>query len=438
MASELLMKNTADRGEQMYQWASDLFPICRSITGDGVRKTLNYLQNLLPDLTIKSVASGTQVFDWQVPQEWNIKEAFIEDLSGNRVIDFKNHNLHILGYSTAIDQIMSFEELDQHLYSLPEQADAIPFITSYYKKRWGFCLKDKQRQTLRLHPEQQYRVKIDSSLEDGQLNYGELIIKGETEQEILLSTYVCHPSMANNELSGPIVAASLAQWIQNELSDRRYTYRILFLVETIGAITYLSQHLETMKRNTIAGFVLTCVGDNRCYSFVESRLGNTLADRIAKHVLAHHASNYKHFSFLERGSDERQYCSPGVDLPVCSICRSKYDEYPEYHTSLDDLSLISPEGLEGSFTAYQKCIEILEKNQFYHCTSICEPQLGKRGLYPNVSTKDSAMITRNIINLLAYSDGNHDLIMIADKLGVDASTLIPTLNQLLEHNILKV
>lgn len=431
------MSTNIKQGKEMHQWASDLFPICRSITGEGVRKTLRYLQDILPEINIYSVPTGTKAFDWTVPQEWNIKEAYVEDLDGNRIIDFKENNLHVVGYSTPIDQVMNFEQLDKYLYSLPEQPTAIPYITSYYKTRWGFCISDLQRQQLRLDTERLYRVKIDSTLEDGQLNYGELILKGETKEEILISTYICHPSMANNELSGPVVATSLARWIKG-LPNRRYTYRILFLVETIGAITYLSQHLEAMKANTIAGFVLTCVGDDRCYSFVESRLGNTLADRVAKHVLSYHAPDYRFYSFTERGSDERQYCSPGVDLPVCSICRSKYNEYPEYHTSMDDLNLISPQGLAGAFEAYQKCILILEKNNFYRCTTLCEPQLGKRGLYPNVSTKDSFMLTRNIINLLAYSDGNHDLMTIADKLETEAIELFPILDELLANDLLVV
>lgn len=244
--------------------------------------------------------------------------------------------------------------------------------------------------------------------------------------------------MGNNELSGPCVTAALAQWIQDELIDRNYTYRILFLVETIGSIIYLNKHYKTLKKNTDAGFVLTCVGDERAYSYVASRYGNTLADKVAKHVLKYHASDYLPYTYLSRGSDERQYCSPGIDLPVCSICRSKYGEYPEYHTSADNLSFISPNGLQGAFEAYKKCLTLLERNQYYECTVLCEPQLSKRGLYPSVSTKDTHSIVRNMMNLIAYADGTNDLIDIAEIINVNALDLRPILENMLKHGLLRV
>jgi aminopeptidase-like protein len=426
-------------GQQMYQWATDLFPICRSITGNGVRQTLNYLQKLLPNLQIYEVPSGTQAFDWTVPDEWNIKDAFICNEEGEKIVDFSKNNLHVVGYSEPVDCQMTFEELDKHLYSLPEQPTAIPYITSYYKRRWGFCLSENQRNELRQNPQAKYHIKIDSSFHPGSLTYGELIIPGSTKEEILLSTYICHPSMANNELSGPVVTAALAgggEYISKQNSNR-YTYRILFIPETIGSIVYLSKNWEYMKQHTIAGFVVACVGDNRTYSYIPSRLGNTLADKAALHILKHKVADFKQYSFLDRGSDERQYCSPEIDLPVCSICRSKYGEYPEYHTSLDNLDLISTEGLEGAYSVFQECIFLLEHNLKYKTKVLCEPQLGKRGLYPTLSTKESEKQVIDMMNLIAYADGKNDLIDIANIVGVSAINLIPIVEKLLEADLLE-
>jgi aminopeptidase-like protein len=421
-------------GEEMHQWATDLFPICRSITGNGVRQTLAYLRKLVPALTVHEVPSGTQAFDWTVPDEWNVRAAYIEDEGGRRIVDFARNNLHVVGYSEPVDRWMTLDELQPHLHSIPEQPEAIPYVTSYYTRRWGFCLSELQRDML---APGRYHAVVDTTLEPGSLTYGEVILPGSEEKEILLSTYVCHPSLANNELSGPVVTTALARWL-NSLRDRRFTYRILFIPETIGSIVYLSTHLAEMKKNTIAGFVVTCVGDDRHYSFLHSREGNTLADRAAQLVMRHHAPDYVEYSYLDRGSDERQYCSPGVDLPVVSIMRTKYSSYPEYHTSLDDLTLTTPSGLEGAFSALQQCVQLLEHNHVYVATTPCEPQLGKRGLYPTLSTRAAGYSVRSMTNVLAYSDGNRDLIAIALHVGLSGAEAISISEQLAEKGLLAV
>lgn len=395
--------------DEIYALARRLFPIHRSITGEGVRQTLRELQAILPELTLHEVPSGTEVFDWTVPDEWNVREAYVMDEAGRKVIDFRQNNLHVVAYSVPVDRVVELSELEAHLHSLPDQPEAIPYVTSYYERRWGFCMAHAERETL---TPGRYRVVIDSTLAPGSLTYGELLLPGREEKEILLSTYLCHPALANDNLSGVVVTAFLARWLREQV-DRRYTYRILFIPETIGAVTYLSRHLAHLKAHTVAGFVLTCVGDDRAYSFVPSRLGGTLADKVALHVLAHYAPDFVRYSFLQRGSDERQYCSPGVDLPVVSMPRSKYGAFPEYHTSLDDLSLVSARGLGGSYELHRRCLEALEHNYRYRTTTLGEPQLGRHGLFPTLSIKGSTHRVVDLLNVLVYCDGRHDLLDVA-------------------------
>lgn len=427
-------ENTNTLYDEMYALAEKVFPITRSLTGDGVRQTLGILREILPSLQLKEVPSGTEAFDWTVPKEWNVLDAYVEDERGRKVIDFKENNLHLVSYSIPVEKTVWLDELQEHLHSLPSQPEAIPYVTSYYKPYWGFCISENKRRQLKPG---RYNVVVRSTLEHGSLTYAELLLPGEESDEILVSTYVCHPSMANNEVSGPVVTTFLARWLQ-ALTDRRFTYRIIYIPETIGSIVYLSRHLGVIKDRTRAGFVVTCVGDDRAHSFMPSRNGQTLADRVALHVLKHNAPDFNHYSFLERGSDERQYCSPGVDLPVVSVMRSKYGEYPEYHTSLDDMSLISPEGLGGGYEMLKKCLTALEHNRTYRTTVLCEPQLGKRGLYPDVSKKGSANQTRNMMNIIAYCDGGSDLLDVADTIRLPIEQCLPIVGLLAQNELIEV
>lgn len=285
-------------GEEIYSLVKALFPICRSLTGDGVRRTLAMIQEKIPGMKIYEVPTGTVCYDWVIPKEWNVRDAYIIDPEGNKIVDFKENNLHLVGYSIPVDSLFTLEELQEHLHSLPDQPEAIPYITSYYKAYWGFCLSHHQRQTLK---KGNYRVKIDTELKNGSLSYGELIIPGQSSQEIFLSSYICHPSMANNELSGPCLLTYLARWIAS-LSERRYTYRIIFIPETIGSIMYISKHLDELKENVKAGFIVTCIGDERSYSYLPSRAGDTLSDKAALHALSHIDPNFKRYSYLNRGA----------------------------------------------------------------------------------------------------------------------------------------
>ena len=418
-------------GKSMYDLAVRLFPICRSITGDGFRQSLGIIREQVPEMQVFEVPSGTEVFDWTVPKEWNIRGGWIRRKNGETVIDFSNSNLHVLGYSLPIHLLVNRDELLEHIYTQPEQPDWIPYVTSYYKERWGFCMTEHQKEQL---TDEEYEVFIDSTLADGSLTYGELIVPGETDEEIFFSTYLCHPSMANNELSGPCLMTALIKYVQS-LSKRRYTYRFIIVPETIGSITYLSRNLKSMQQHVKAGFVLSCVGDDRTYSMVSTKYEDTLADRVLRNVLHYHYPDYIRYSFMKRASDERQYGSAGVGLPVCAFCRSKYHEYPEYHTSADNLSVISPEGLQGSYDVMVKVINALEYNRHYQMTCPCEPQLGKRGLYPTISQKGTYAAFRAMQHFTAYADGRNDLIAISEIIGTPVDQLIPIVGKLMEHHL---
>jgi aminopeptidase-like protein len=421
-------------GNEIYKFAKELWFINRSITGEGVRETLAKIKKEhLLNLNIKSVPSGIKVFDWVVPPEWHVSKAYIITPDGKKICDFSLNNLHLVGYSIAFHGKMRLEELQKYLHSLPEQPNAIPYITSYYQERWGFCLTQEQRDVL---VDGEYEVVIDSKLFAGQLNYGEFILPGESDQEIFLSSYICHPSMANNELSGLTVATYLAKWL-SELKIKRYTYRFIFIPETIGSITYLSKNYIHLKKKVFAGFNISCVGDDRSYSYLPSRNGNTISDKVAKHVLKWTDPDYKSYTWLDRASDERQYCAPGIDLPIASISRTKYGEYPEYHTSLDNLyDVVTPKGLDGGYWALRRALELIEKNNIYKVNILCEPQMGRRGLYPTLSKKNSGGQTKLIMNLLSYCDGGHSLIDIAEKINLPAWDLYESIETLISHDLI--
>lgn len=396
----------------------ELFPIYRSITGEGVRKSIDILSKYVKFKKIE-VLSGTKVYDWIIPEEWNIKEAYIQDFETKDIlISIKDSNLHLVSYSTPINKIMNFNELKKHLFYLKEQPNAIPYVTSYYKKNWGFCVTYEQY--ISISKIKKFKIVIKSNFnKKGSLTYGEFIKRGSSKKEVLLTSYICHPQMCNNELSGPVVLTKVASLIA-EKRDLKHTYKFLLVPETIGAITYINKNISNLKRNLIAGFVLTCVGDEKIYSYIPTRNGNKYSDNILDYVIKNYTNNnYKIYSWLDRGSDERQFSSPGVDLPVSTFTKSKFGEYPQYHTSLDDFTVISEKGLNESADLILKCIDIIETNCFPKIKCLCEPQLGKRNLYPTVSTVKSGLSVRDLMNFISYCDGTKTILDIAQIIDVD-------------------
>jgi aminopeptidase-like protein len=388
-----------------------LFPIYRSITGRGIENSLKIIKNEFPKLKIHHVNSGKEVFDWKVPPEWNIIDAFILDEKNNKIIDFKNNNLHLVNYSIPVNKIFNKKEILNRLHVNKKIPNAIPYVTSYYKKYWGFCCTYYQKKKIETiyNANSKFKVVINSSLKrNGRLSYGELTIPGKSKQEILISTYICHPSMANNELSGPIVSMALIKYFLKKKKLEK-TLRFLFIPETIGSIVFLNRNLQYLKENLIGGYNLSCIGDDRMHSCMLSKYGNTLSDRSLIEAYKKLNIRPKIYSFLNRGSDERQYCSPGIDLPIASIFRTKYGEYPEYHTSLDNFNLVNLKGLNGGYAVAKTSIEILLKKIIPKNKFLCEPNMGKRNLYPTLSSNIRKQITTSIMNFLTYSDGKNDL-----------------------------
>jgi len=423
-------------GKKIHDLAKLIWPIHRSLTGEGNRETLKIFQKFCNKLEIKEFKSGKKVFDWKVPQEWSVSEAWVKNKKGRKIIDFKNNNLHLIAYSKAINKLVTEKELKKNLFSDPKKSNAIPYVTSYYKKRWGFCVAENFKKKIK---KGNYRVFINSHFFNGSMSYGEIYLPGKSKKEIFLSTYICHPSMGNNEISGPTVTIHVAKWLAQQ-KKRNYSYRIVFVPETIGSIAYIHKNLKKLKKNIVAGFNITCVGDDRCYSFLPSRNGETISDKILKHVLKWTDRNYKSYSWLDRGSDERQYCAPGIDLPIASIIRSKYGTYKEYHSSDDNLkTVVTERGLSNSYILIKKVIESLENNVVPVTKILCEPMLSKRNLYPDINYKnEKSSETKLLSNILTYCDGKHDLLQIAELNNIPIWKLYNILKILRKEKIIKI
>ena len=408
----------------LIEHAKNLYPICRSLTGSGIRETLNYFEKYHSEYKRCKFPSKKKVFDWEIPLEWNIDDAYIQHLeSGKKYAEFKNSNLHILNYSEPIDMIIDLKDLLPKIYSLENQPNDIPYVTSYYKKNWGFCLEDKVKKKL---PQGKYHVYIKSKLEKGYLDLSHALLEGESKKEIFFSSYVCHPSMVNNELSGPVVLNALMSYLKEKYKKRKYTYRFILIPETIGSIVYLSENLKTLKENMICGFNLSCVGDERTYSYIKTPFGDTLTDKALNSALIK-KDNLKIYSFLDRGSDERQYCSPFIRLPVCTFCRTKFGEFKEYHTSADNFNLVTEKGLQESFQVMRNIIDAFENGLYPKTTTMCEPQLGKRGLYPNIKQKGIFNQLNLRMNLLTFSDGETSIFDICNNLNVNLEVVLEEL-----------
>lgn len=418
-------------GREMYYLITELYPICRSITGNGVRETLRILKNHIP-LTVHEVPSGTQVFDWTVPKEWNIRDAYIKNSRGEKIIDFNKNNLHVLNYSMPVKKKVSLEELKEHLFTLPDYPDWIPYRTSYYQENWGFCISHNQFVRL---DDTEYEVFIDTSLENGHLTYGEYFIKGEEADEILVSCHICHPSLCNDNLSGIAIATLLAKHLTQK--PLRYSYRFLFIPGTIGSITWLC-----LNENKVAkikhGLVAACLGDPGKFTYKKSRQGNAEIDRTVINALRNSGKDYEIIDFIPFGYDERQYCSPGFNLPVGCLMRTPHGRYPEYHTSADNLEFVRPEYLADSFSMYLSVINVLENNRKYlNLNPKCEPQLGKRGLYQSIGGHhDKKLRELSMLWLLNMSDGKNTLLDIAERSSLDFDLIKEAADILFEHHLL--
>lgn len=418
--------------QKMYQMISELYPICRSITGNGLRETLQIIKKHIP-LTIHEVPTGTTVFDWTVPKEWNIRDAYVKNLKGEKIIDFNKSNLHVVNYSVPVNKKMPLNDLKAHLFTLPDRPDWIPYRTSYYKESWGFCLSHKQFLELE---DEEYSVCIDASLEPGHLTYGEYYLKGEKPDEVLISCHSCHPSLCNDNLSGMALAAFLAKHLSGLKLE--YSYRFIFIPGTIGSITWLCLN-EAQVSKIKHGLVLTCMGDPGKSTYKKSRRGDAEIDRAVIHILKQSGKDYEIVEFSPYGYDERQFCSPGFNLPVGCLMRTPNGRYPEYHTSADNLALVQPQYLADSFSKCLSVLQILENNKkYYNQNPKCEPQLGKRGLYGAIGGEANAKLSElALLWVLNLSDGNHTLLDISERSGLEFDVIKKAADALLEYDLLK-
>jgi aminopeptidase-like protein len=420
-------------GEELYKLVAELYPICRSITGDGVRRTLEIVDREIGGLEVHEVPTGTQVLDWTVPREWNVRDAWVADPAGRRVIDFQDSNLHLVGYSVPVRATMGLAELKQHLFTLPDQPDWVPWRTSYYAERWGFCASQRLVDGL---AEGDYEVCVDTTLADGHLTYGEHLVEGRTADEVLVSCHVCHPSLANDNLSGIAVATGLARRLAE--ARPRYSYRFLFAPGTIGAITWLARNQDRLGR-VGHGLVLACVGDPGGFTYKRSRRGDAGIDRVVAHVLARSGRPHQVLDFEPYGYDERQFCSPGFDLPVGSLSRTPYARYPEYHTSADDLDLVGPAQLKESLELCWEIFQVLEGDRRYlNLSPKGEPQLGRRGLYGQIGGRSDAEERQMaMLWVLNQSDGDHSLLDVAERSGLPFALLAEVAATLEEAGLLR-
>ncbi len=422
-----------------YGLAKILWPINRSLTGKGNRLTLRILKKINPKLKLKKVKSNTKVSDWIIPLEWNVKEAFIKNIKDEKILDFKKNNLHLMGYSTPFEGKLSFNELKKKIRFIKSKPNTIPYTTSYYKKNWSFNMTYNNFKKMKKNED--YFIKIDSELTKGVMNYGEIYIPGKLKKEVMFSTYICHPSMANNELSGPVVSIFLSDWLSKRKNN--YSYRFIFIPETIGSIYYISKNLTHLKKRVLSIFNVNCVGDTKKTSLLSTKYGDLSIDKLVQNILNKNKIKFKQYYWKDRGSDERQYMSPGIDIPTISLMASKFREYSEYHTSDDNLDFISQKGLKKSYNLYKKIIIELDKSIFPKAKYLCEPNLGKRNLYPktndfsHLKSNKVKIFSKLILSFLSYSDGKNSIEDIAKYINLDYKATLKIYKLLKKNNLIK-